>query len=136
MGQGKGRGGGDLTPPPDRPPLIFSIFFGTSTGFVSTLANAAGPIMSLYMILSRRDKFQMLGTLSVCAFFMNWAKVPVFVSSGSISADTLKLNIIAIPIVALGAFVGFKFAKKIPQKAFENVILVLAFAASLNLILR
>ncbi|MDR2529282.1 MAG: sulfite exporter TauE/SafE family protein [Synergistaceae bacterium] len=116
------------------PTLSFSAFFGFSTGLVSTLANAAGPIMSLYMLLSRREKFQLLGTTTVCAFFMNWAKVPLFVSLGAINVDTLKLDAAAVPVVALGTFAGFFLAKRIPQKAFKNVVFILAVAASLNLI--
>jgi len=126
----------DLSPPPDKPPLYFSALFGILTGAVSTLANAGGPIISLYLMLSRRDKFQFLGITAVCAFFMNWGKVPVFLSAGSINANTLKLSITAIPMVALGAFMGHKIAEVIPQKVFKNVVFILAFAASLSLILR
>ena len=92
--------------------------------------------MSIYMILSRKDKFQIIGTMAVCSFFMNWAKVPLFVSTGIINAETLKLNVAAIPMVALGAFTGFFIAKKIPQDTFKNVLLALAFIAALNLIFR
>ncbi|MDR1730719.1 MAG: sulfite exporter TauE/SafE family protein [Synergistaceae bacterium] len=123
-------------PPPEKPSLAISAFFGFSTGLISSLANAAGPIVSLYMIVSRRNKFQFLGTVAVCAFFMNWAKIPLFVSLGSISLQTLKLDVAAIPAIALGVLAGFILAGKIPQKAFKNVICLLTFLASLNLIFR
>ena len=121
--------------PAERPPLAHSIFFGLSTGLFSALANAAGPIVSLYMIASRLEKFQFLGTTAVCAFVMNWIKVPLFVSLGMIRADTLKLDIAAIPMIVLGGVAGIALAKKLPQKAFKNAVLVLAFLASLKLIL-
>jgi len=121
---------------PAEPTILFSAFFGFAAGLISALSNAAGSVMSLYMILLRLDKFQFLGTMAVCAFFMNWAKVPLFLSIGSITADTLKLNVIAIPMVALGALAGIAIAKIIPQKIFTGLILVLTFAASLGLILR
>jgi len=94
-------------PPTKKPPLSISVSFGFSSGLLSALANAAGPIVSLYMIVSRREKFQFLGTTAVCAFFMNWAKVPLFVSLGTIDADTLKLDVAAMPVIALGALAGF-----------------------------
>ncbi len=129
--------GGKLpeTGPADKPPLMHSAFFGLSTGLFSALANAAGPIVSLYMIVSRLDKFQFLGTTAVCAFIMNWIKVPLFVSLGMIRADTLKLDIAAIPMIVSGGVAGIFLAKKLPQKAFKNAVLVLAFLASLKLIL-
>ena len=124
------------SPAPIKPPLSFSVFFGFFTGLVSSLTNAAGPIMSLYLLLFRLEKFQMLGTISVCAFFMNWAKVPLFVSMGNINTDTLKLAAMAVPMVILGGLAGFFLAKKIPQKAFTNLVYFLSIAGSVNLILR
>jgi len=55
---------------------------------------------------------------------------------GHILAKILKLNAAAIPMVALGALAGVFIAKKIPQKAFNSVVLILAVGASLALIFR
>ncbi len=121
-------------PAAEKPPLVMSMFFGLAAGLFSALANAAGPIVSLYMILSRLEKFQFLGTTAVCAFAMNWIKIPLFVSLGSINAATLKLGAAAIPAVLLGGVAGIFFARKLPQKAFKNIVLALAFLASLKLI--
>ena len=116
------------------PSLATSAFFGLSAGLVSALANAAGPIVTLYMIVTRLEKFQFLGTTAVCAFVMNWIKVPLFLSLGSINLESLKLDVAAIPIVVLGGLAGIVFARKLPQKAFKNIVLVFAFLASLKLI--
>ena len=124
------------SPAPIKPPLAFSVFFGFSTGLISSLSNGAGPVVAIYMLLSRLEKFQMLGTISVCAFFMNWAKVPLFVSIGTINAETLKLGAAAAPMVILGGLAGFVLAKKIPQKVFTNAVYFFSIAASLNLLFR
>ena len=124
----------DLSSSPVKPSLQVSAFIGVLTGVVSALANASGPLVTLYVMMSRMDKFHFIGTVSVCAFFINWAKVPVFLSAGRLSIDTLKLSIAAIPMVVVGTFMGYKLAKIIPQKAFKNVILALAFVSALNLI--
>lgn len=121
-------------PPPEKPKLVHSAFFGLSAGLFSALANAAGPIVSLYMITSRLEKFQLLGTSAVCAFVMNWIKVPLFLSLKSINAETLKLGVAAIPMVALGALTGAFVARKLPQKIFKDLVLCLAVLASLKLI--
>ncbi|MDR1873791.1 MAG: sulfite exporter TauE/SafE family protein [Synergistaceae bacterium] len=117
------------------PSLVVSSFFGVTTGLFSALSNAAGPITSIYMIIARLEKFQLLGTTAVCAFFMNWLKVPLFLSLGIINARTLKLDLLAIPVIIPGCAAGVFFAKKLPQKAFKNVVLALAFLASLKLML-
>ncbi|NLL36216.1 MAG: sulfite exporter TauE/SafE family protein, partial [Fretibacterium sp.] len=48
-------------PPSARPPLVVSASFGLAVGFFSALANAAGPLMTLYMIVSRLNKYEFLG---------------------------------------------------------------------------
>ncbi|MDR1622877.1 MAG: sulfite exporter TauE/SafE family protein [Synergistaceae bacterium] len=121
--------------PVEAPPLVMSAFFGMTAGLVSALANAAGPIMALYMILARLDKFSILGTTAVCSFFMNWFKVPLFLTLDMLSVETLKLDIATIPIIVLGGLAGIVFAKKLPQEAFKKLILVLALASSIKLIL-
>ncbi|NLL37092.1 MAG: TSUP family transporter, partial [Fretibacterium sp.] len=80
-------------------------------------------------------KYEFLGTISVTAFVMNWIKVPLFVSMGMIDLRTLKLNLAALPLILLGGFAGFVFAKRIPQKTFRDIVLLLAALASLKLIL-
>ncbi|MDR1048113.1 MAG: sulfite exporter TauE/SafE family protein [Synergistaceae bacterium] len=117
------------------PSLAMSASFGTASGLVSALANAGAPIMALYMIIARLNKFQILGTTAVCAFFMNWLKVPLFLSLNMMSAETLKLDAAMIPVTAAGGLAGILFAKKLPQEAFKKLVLALAFAASVKLIL-
>ncbi|MDR1375903.1 MAG: sulfite exporter TauE/SafE family protein [Synergistaceae bacterium] len=117
------------------PSLAASAFFGTSSGLVSALANAGAPIMAVYMVMGRLGKFQILGTTAVCAFFMNWLKVPLFLSLNMMNAETLKLDVAMIPLVAAGGLSGIFFAKKLPQEVFKKLVLVLAFVASVKLIL-
>jgi uncharacterized membrane protein YfcA len=121
--------------PAEAPPLAMSVFFGLAAGLVSALANAASPIMAIYMITTRLEKFHILGTTAICSFFMNWIKVPLFLSLNMLSVETLKLDIAVIPIIVLGGLAGVVFAKKLPQKAFRKLILVLALASSVKLIL-
>jgi hypothetical protein len=42
-----------------------------------------------------------------------------------LSVETSKLDIAAIPAIVAGGLAGIAFAKKPPQKAFKNLILVL-----------
>jgi uncharacterized membrane protein YfcA len=121
--------------PAEAPPLAMSVLFGTTAGLVSALANAASPIMALYVVIARLDKFQILGTTAICSFCMNWFKIPLFLFLNMISIETLKLDAAAIPIIVVGGLAGIVFAKKLPQKAFRKLILVLALASSVKLIL-
>jgi uncharacterized membrane protein YfcA len=121
--------------PAEAPPLAMSAFFGSAAGLVSALANAGSPVMGVYMIMARLDKFHILGTTAVCAFLMNWLKVPLFLSLNMLSVETLKLDIAMIPVIVAGGLAGVAFAKKLPQKAFRKLVLVSALAAAVKLIL-
>jgi uncharacterized membrane protein YfcA len=65
---------------------------------------------------------------------MNSFKIPLFASRGMLSVQVLKLDLAALPVTALGCAAGIVFAKKLSQKAFKNIVLTLAFLASLKLI--
>lgn len=129
-----GRNPDDLPPIP-RPPLRESALFGFLIGLFSALANAAGPISSLYLVRARLPKYEFLGTSAVCAFVLNWFKIPLFISRGMITPDTLKLCVAALPIIVIGGAMGVLVAKRIPQKSFKNLVLALAYIASIKLIL-
>ena len=47
--------------------------------------------------------------------------------------ESFKADIIMIPIIAVGAFVGIKILKKLPQKYFTLIIQLLALAAAIKL---
>ncbi len=99
-------------------------------GGVSTvLANAAGPIFQLYFLTIRLPKMELIG---VCArFFLvaNLIKLPQSAQLDLITAETMLINLYLIPLVALGIFMGKKFLHRVPQKAFEYLILFFAIVA-------
>jgi uncharacterized membrane protein YfcA len=50
------------------------------------------------------------------------------------TAESVKLNLMMIPAIAVGAVVGIVFLKRIPQKAFNAVVQILAVAAAIKLL--
>jgi uncharacterized membrane protein YfcA len=53
---------------------------------------------------------------------------------GLITVESLKFNAMLFPLTAIGAVAGIYFAKRIPQKLFDRLVLILAIIASLQLI--
>jgi uncharacterized membrane protein YfcA len=47
---------------------------------------------------------------------------------------TVELNLLMLPFIAIGAVVGIFFLKRIPQKAFNAVVQILAAAAAIKLL--
>ena len=100
------------------------------------LANAAGPIMALYLLLMNVDKKTFIGTTAWFFFVVNLCKVPFSASLNLITASTLLFNLKLIPALAVGIAAGLLFVAKINQTWFERIITVLVVLGGVNLILR
>jgi uncharacterized membrane protein YfcA len=51
------------------------------------------------------------------------------------TVETLKFNLLMAPVIILGAVGGRRLLPKIPQKAFDATVLVLAALAAMKLII-
>jgi len=115
-------------------PRWFSALSGLLAGFATQVANAAGPVMSLYLLSMRLPKLEFLGTGAVFFMFINWFKVPFMVQLDMINRETLVLNLCLAPAVIAGALLGRFVLPRINQQAFELWALVLTVLAVLKLL--
>lgn len=107
---------------------------GFFVGFTSMMANAAGPVLSLYFVLTRLPKVEFVSTYAWISLAMNSIKIPFSLSLGMMTVETIKLNLLMCPFVVLGLVIGIYVLRKIPQKIFVNTILVLATVAGIKLL--
>ncbi len=114
----------------------FAPTIGLLAGFTTLVANAAGPLMVLYMLAMRLPKMDLVGTGAVYFLIMNFFKVPFMVHLGLINSASFTLNLWLAPLVVAGAWFGRKLVLKIDQRAFENIALGLSILAGLNLLWR
>lgn len=112
----------------------FAPTIGVIAGFTTLVANAAGPLMVLYMLAMRLPKMDLVGTGAVYFLILNFFKVPFMVHLGLITAESFTVNLWLAPLVLGGAWFGRKLVMKIDQRAFENIALALSVIASLNLL--
>ena len=112
-------------------PLLMGFFAGVTT----MMANAAGPIMIIYLLAMRLPKKEFVGTAAWFFFVINWVKVPLGLQLGLITFESVKLNLLMLPFVIIGAVAGIVMLRKIPQKAFSTTMEILAAAAALKLLL-
>ena len=113
--------------------FTFRYASASSGGIATVLANAAGPIFQLYFLTIKLPKMELIG---VCArFFLvaNLIKLPLNAQLDLITKDTILMNLYLAPVLASGIFIGKKFLHRIPQKAFEYIILVFAMMAGIRL---
>jgi len=114
--------------------FYFAVLMGLMAGITTMMANAAGPILIIYLLAMKLPKTEFVGTAAWYFFILNWFKVPFSIKLGLINFYSLKLNSLLIPGISIGAILGIIFLKKIPQKLFNQIVQFLAAAAALKLI--
>jgi hypothetical protein len=108
---------------------------GMTAGVTTMVANAAGPVMSIYLLAMRLPQYDFVGTMAVFFLLVNLIKVPFSVALGLIGPHSLLLNLVLVPAVAAGVISGRTILARIPRRAFEWVILALAGVAAAKLII-
>lgn len=114
----------------------FAPTIGVLAGFTTLVANAAGPLMIIYLLAMRLPKLEFMGTASGFFMLLNWFKVPFMVHLGLINASSFSVNLLLAPAVFAGALVGRKILHRINQRWFDNVALVLSAIAALELMFK
>jgi uncharacterized membrane protein YfcA len=112
----------------------FAPTIGVLAGFTTLVANAAGPLMAVYMLAMRLPKMDFVGTGAVFFLILNLFKVPFMVDLGLINAASFSTNVLLAPLVVAGAWFGRKLVLRIDQQAFENIALGLSVVAGLRLL--
>ena len=112
----------------------FAPTIGVLAGFTTLVANAAGPLMAVYMLAMQLPKMDFVGTGAVFFLLLNLFKVPFMVHLGLINGASFTINLLLAPVVVAGAWFGRKLVMKIDQRAFENIALALSVVAGLKLL--
>ena len=113
----------------------FVAITGVLAGFATTVSNAAGPVMSIYLVSNRLDKMQFMGTSAWFFFFMNVSKIPLYTLLGMMTSETLHFNLLLLPGVLLGAAVGIGIIRIVRQSVFEALVLILAAIAAVRMLM-
>ena len=111
-----------------------SIGYGSLSGFTTMVANAGGPVMSMYFLAAKFPVKEFLGTAAWFFAIINITKLPFSVGLGLIDGGSLLLDALLIPGVVAGAFAGRWVAGRVPQKVFESAVLVVTVLGAIYLL--
>lgn len=103
----------------------FATIMGLVGGFATMIGNAAGPVFAVYLLSMRLDKKAFIGTGAWFFLIVNLFKVPfhVFIWK-TITWNTLPYDLIAFPVILLGAWLGVRLVKLFPEKAYRWFIII------------
>lgn len=114
---------------------VFASIAGLLGGFSTMIGNAAGPVMTIYFLAMRLPKNGFIGTQAWFFLLVNLFKTPFQIMVwDNIHLDTFLLDLSLLPVILLGAFLGIRIVKIIPEKPYRIFILISTAIAALRLL--
>jgi uncharacterized protein len=114
----------------------FAAAMGILGGFATMIGNVAGPVFAIYLLAMHLPKNSFIGTGAWFFMIINLSKFPLqlFVWK-NISPETLSIDLITLPAIGLGAFLGFKIVGKIPENTFRGFVIAITFISAFLLLI-
>jgi len=114
----------------------FAAAMGILGGFATMIGNVAGPVFAIYLLAMHLPKNSFIGTGAWFFMIINFSKFPLqlFVWN-NISLQTLTIDLMTLPAIALGAFLGFKVVKIIPEHTYRGFVIVITVISAFLLLL-
>lgn len=109
---------------------------GLLGGFSTMIANAAGPIMAVFLLSARLPKNSFIGTAAWFFLLINFFKLPfhIFIWK-TISLDSLSLDLLAVPGIVVGFFLGARIVRWIPEQSFRYFVMGMTTLAAVRLLM-
>jgi uncharacterized membrane protein YfcA len=108
---------------------------GLAAGFTTMVANAAGAVMTVYLVAQGVDKRRFLGTAAWFFLGVNLCKLPFSVGLGLIDASMLRMAALLAPAVLAGAAIGVVTVRHLGQRSFDNAVLAASALSAVPLLL-
>lgn len=116
---------GRIRPPPQDLPRWAGALAGVVTGFTSFVSHAGGPPAAVWLLSRRLDKTGFQATTVIVFWAINIAKFVPYAFLGLFTAQTLLIDLLLAPFALLGAWLGVRAHRLVPEAAFFAVTYVL-----------
>lgn len=110
------------------------IGYGSLGGFTTMVANAGGPVMSMYFLASRFEMKAFLGTAAWFFAIVNVAKLPFSIGLGLITLETVWLDLVLLLPLVIGAGIGRIVIRRVSQVVFERIVVILTVVGAIYLL--
>lgn len=120
---------------PEHP--LFAASTGLAAGFTTMLGNLAGAFSNLYFLAMRLTKNDFIGTAAWIFLFMNLFKLPFQVFYWkNITVDSLKIDAVLIPTLALGFWEGKALVGKIKDQHYRKLVMLLTLVGCIMMLVK
>ena len=112
----------------------FFALIGLTAGFTTMIGNVAGPIFSVFLLVRRYGKQSFMGTSAWFFAIINLIKLPLQIFFWqNITLHTGVLALMMLPAVLIGAVLGAMVIRRIPEKPFRWLVIVMTVLATVRL---
>jgi hypothetical protein len=109
---------------------------GLAAGFTTMVGNLAGAVTALYFLTMRLPKNNFIGTAAWFYLIVNLFKLPLHVFAWhTITTDSFVLNLAVFPVIAVGAFIGLKVTRYIPDESYRKFTIAITVLSAVFLFL-
>ncbi len=110
----------------------FAAVFGILGGFATMIGNVAGPVFAIYLLALHLPKKNYIGTTAWFFAIINISKLPMqYFVWNNIHAETVLIDLLAVPFVMLGAFIGIKVVRSIKDQTYRWAVVAVTFISAL-----
>lgn len=124
-----------LIAPPSRPmPDWGGAVAGVVAGFTSFVSHAGGPAVAVYLLSKKVGKTPYQATSVLIFGLINLIKVVPYAALGLFTSQTLWFDLMLAPFALLGAWLGVKAHRMVPERLFFAITYVLLTVTGAKLI--
>lgn len=107
---------------------------GIFAGFSSTIAHAAGPIVSLFVFSQDLGKTMFVGTVAWTFTLINLTKLPFYIAVDLVDFSVLRFDLFLVPLIPVGSYLGKWMHFRVSERVFNRVIMALTLIAGVQLL--
>ncbi len=109
--------------------------YGVVGGFATMIGNAAGPIMSVYLLSVNMPKLLFVGTSAWFFMAINYIKMPLQIWVwDNIHYDSILIGLCMIPFIAIGSILGIYVVKIVPEELYRKLVIWITLFSALILL--
>ena len=111
-----------------------TLLAGTLAGTASAVASAGGPVMTAYLLLQKTPPRTFIATTTLFFAVTNLARLPALFAADVFEWEKLRVVILFMPLVWVGAILGWRFIEVVNPVMFDRLMTVILIFAGIILI--
>ena len=116
---------------------VFAGSVGTIAGITTMIGNLGGAFSNIFFLAMRLPKNEFIGTAAWLFLIINTFKLPFHIWSwGTITTESLLIDLKLVPGIFVGLFVGIRLVKIIKEAFYRKMILILTAMGAILILLR